>query len=110
MEESIAGGSLGRVNGISRNPSLSIGGSTFIVNNRPQLGSLQRISRPPLERNSAAGRTTIMNEKKFANLQAQITLLSEQLLGMEELVIHVLDKKAAKRDPLRWRQPITPQA
>lgn len=51
-----------------------------------------------------------MNEKKFANLQAQITLLSEQLLGMEELVIHVLDKKAAARDPLRWRQPITPQA
>ncbi len=51
-----------------------------------------------------------MNDKKIANLQAQINLLSEQLQGMEELVIHLLDQRAAVRDPLRWRQPEMPQA
>jgi hypothetical protein len=51
-----------------------------------------------------------MNDKKIANLQAQITLLSEQLKGMEELLIHVLDKRSAAGDYHRWRQPITAQA
>lgn len=51
-----------------------------------------------------------MNDKRFANLQAQINLLSEQLQGMEELVILVLDKLAASRDPIRWCQPEMPQA
>ena len=64
----------------------------------------------PSERNGRPTRTTIMNDKRFANLQAQITLLGEQLKGMEELVIHVLDMKTAARDPFRWRQPTMPQA
>jgi len=49
-------------------------------------------------------------DKKIANMQAQINLLEESLTGMEELIIHLLDKKAAARDPLRWRQPVMAKA
>ncbi len=46
-----------------------------------------------------------MDDKRFANLQAQLNLLAEQLQGMEELVIHLLQQKARARDPMRWRTP-----
>ena len=49
-------------------------------------------------------------EKKIAQLQARIALLEDSLKGMEELVIHVLEAKEAGKDPLRWTEPVTPQA
>ena len=38
-----------------------------------------------------------MNDKKIANLQAQVNLLEESLTGMEELVIHLVEKENAER-------------
>jgi hypothetical protein len=50
-----------------------------------------------VERIRALPRTIIMNEKKIANLQAQVNLLEESLTGMEELVIHLVEKENAER-------------
>ena len=50
-------------------------------------------------------------EKKIAQLQARIALLEDSLKGMEELVIHVLEAKEAKQNPLSWSKPVEmPQA
>jgi hypothetical protein len=46
-----------------------------------------------------------MNEKKIAQLQARIALLEDSVKGMEELVIHVLEMREVKRNPLSWSQP-----
>ena len=62
------------------------------------------------ERNGRSARTIIMNDNKYARLQAQINLLSEQLQGMEELVICLLEQRAAALDPHRWHKPEMAQA
>ena len=51
-----------------------------------------------------------MNDNKYARLQAQINLLAEQLQGMEELVICLLEQRGAALDPLRWHKPEMAQA
>ena len=49
-------------------------------------------------------------EKKIAQLQARIALLEDSVKGMEELVIHVLEIKEARKNPLAWSTPVMPQA
>lgn len=65
----------------------------------------------PCERKGDLSRTKGMNDQKeLAKLKARLMLVEQSMDGMEALLVHVLERDKAARDPLAWTKPVTPKA
>ena len=65
----------------------------------------------PCERKGDLSRTKDMNDpKELAKLKARLMLVEQSMDGMEALLVHVLERDKAARDPLAWTKPVTPKA